>query len=99
MARVVVINPTKAAATGTFTTTVRGFWLSCTGMVHLREQFVVERKKVSPNDEYEPATNENGKIFVCSFPNTIYVDLPAGDYRLNKTASENNGSADIEQVQ
>jgi hypothetical protein len=50
------------------------------------ESATVERANVAGTG-FVPATNKAGVISVSDRPNTIYVDLPAGDYRLSKTAS------------
>lgn len=89
---------TIAALTGTsavsgestaFTTTGRGFWAHGSGFSYGETATIM---RVGPSGEWEPATNERGQIFVSAYPNTVFVDLPAGTYRVNKTATANESS-------
>lgn len=50
------------------------------------ENATVERANTA-GDGYEVVTNNAGPIVVSSSPNTVYVDVPAGTYRIAKTAT------------
>jgi hypothetical protein len=87
MAITAIIEDETAAVSGAateFTTTSRGFWL--TGDYFAPgESALVER--VGPSGDYQPATNKDGQIYLSANPNTIFCDLPAGTYRINKTVT------------
>lgn len=67
-----------------FTTTARGFWLYGSGFAP-GEYAVVEG--IGPGGVYRQVTNNGGGIYVSAAPNTVFVDLPAGTYRVEKTAT------------
>lgn len=80
-----IINPTQAAVPGTsaaFTTASRGFWLI--GSNFSPGEFATVLGK-GPDDAFRPVTNIAGAICVSHSPNTVFVDLPAGDYQVEKT--------------
>ena len=75
----------KISGAGTeFTTTARGFWLYGSGFAP-GEYAVVEG--IGPDGAFRQVTNNGGGIYVSAAPNTVFVDLPAGTYRIEKTAS------------
>lgn len=78
------VNP-ASGVTMQFTTLTRGFWLSCNGVTYAHEGATLER--LGPDAEYATATNKDGVIAVSNAPNTMFVDLPPGTYRLNKPQS------------
>lgn len=82
-----IIAATKEAVSGEtteFTTEDRGFWLYGD---HFSpgESAILER--VGPSGDYIAATNSDGQIFVSAKPNTVFVDMPAGTYRIRKGAT------------
>jgi len=82
------ISATMDAVSGAdtaFTTTTRGFWLYGDGFAH-GESAVVMRPNVAGNG-FVPATSKGEVIGVSATPNIVFVDLPAGTYRINKTAT------------
>ena len=75
----------KVSGAGTeFTTTARGFWLYGSGFAP-GEYAVVDG--LGPDGVYRQVTNNGGGIYVSAAPNTVFVDLPAGTYRIDKTAT------------
>lgn len=85
-----------SGATTEFATTSRGFWLFTSGF-SAYERCIVERANTA-GDGYEPATNENEMIGCGAYPNTVFVDLPAGTYRINKPATANAASVGYEEA-
>lgn len=79
-----------------FTTTSRGFWLYGDGFAH-GESAVVMRPNVAGNG-FEPATNKNEVLGVSATPNTAFIDLPAGTYRLDKTATASPAAVGYEEA-
>lgn len=98
MAITPIIEDTALAVSGEsteFTTTDRGFWLYSEGFG------VFEHCKLlgkGPSGDYREATNKEGVIQVSAFPNSMFVDLPAGTYRLEKMATANNAWVGWEQA-
>ena len=82
-----IIAATTAAVSGVstaFTTTARGFWLYGSKF-SLTEFAAIER--LGPSGEWETATNDSKPLAVSAFPNTTYIDLPAGTYRIKKSVT------------
>lgn len=95
-----IIAATTNAVTGAstaFTTTNRGFWLHASGFRSERRGEHATVKRVGPSGEWEAATNKDGEIRVSAYPNTIFVDLPAGTYRIDKTETAGNASVGYEE--
>lgn len=67
-----------------FTTTGRGFWLYGSKFAP-GEYAIVE--DIGPDGDWRAVTNNGGGIYVSAAPNTVFVDLPAGTYRIEKTAT------------
>jgi len=67
-----------------FTTTVRGFWLYGSSFAP-GEYAIVE--DIGPDGEWRQVTNNGGGLYVSAAPNTAFIDLPAGTYRIHKTAT------------
>lgn len=85
MAITQIIAATTAEVLGssaTFTTADRGFWLYGSGF-SWGETAVVEGLGAD-GITYEVKTNASGPIGVSGCPNVVYVDLPAGTYRVHK---------------
>lgn len=84
---------TAAAVDVPFTTSSRGFWLYGEGFqaLHNESAFV----KFTPASTPQVLTNESGDIFVSQYPNLVYVDAPAGDYLMCKTATKNAAACGI----
>jgi len=88
MAITSLISATVDAVSGeatAFITTDRGFWLYGDGFAH-GESAVVMRPNVAGNG-FVPATSKSDIICVTATPNVVYVDLPAGTYRINKSST------------
>ncbi len=96
MAITSIIAATTDAASGASTefTVTGSFWLYGDYFNH-GESATLER--VGPSGDYIPATNVNRKIQVTAVPNTVFVDLPAGTYRINKTVTSNAASVGYEE--
>ena len=86
-----------AGASTAFTTSNRGFWLHASGFRSERRGEYATVQRVGPSGEWENATNDKGEIRVSAYPNTIYVDLPAGTYRIDKTATDAAASVGFEE--
>lgn len=94
-----IIEATVETVTGAataFTTTDRGFWLYGSKFTSLTEKAIL--MGVGADGEWEEKTNENGVIFVGAAPNTVYVDLPAGTYRIKKSKTALAASVSYEAV-
>lgn len=92
-----LIDPTTAsvpASVATFTTTQRGFWLISSGF--RPGEFATVWGK-GPDDALRPVTNVAGQISVSYSPNTVFVDLPAGDYAVNKDETNEAASVDYKE--
>lgn len=74
-----------AGADAVFTTTTRGFWLIGSGFG--KGEFAYLEGPGADGVTPEKKTNENGPIHVTANPNTVFVDLPAGTYRIVKMAT------------
>lgn len=88
MAITTIIAATTAAVAGAdadFTTTGRGFWLIGSGFG--KGEFARIEGLGADGTTYETKTNDHGPIHVTSDPNTVFVDLPAGTYRIAKMAT------------
>ena len=72
------------AANAEFTTTSRGFWLHTTGFAYGEKATLYGP---GPGGAYRPVTDDKGAITVGAFPNSIFVDLPAGTYQIPKPAT------------
>jgi hypothetical protein len=95
-----IIAATTNAVTGAstaFTTTNRGFWLHASGFRSERRGEHATVKRVGPSGEWEAVTNKEGEIRVSAYPNTIFVDLPAGTYQIDKTATAISASIGYEE--
>lgn len=77
-----------------FTTTSRGFWLHTSGFVYGEKATLYGP---GPGGEYRPVTDDKGPITVGSFPNSIFVDLPAGTYQIPKPATSMNAAIGYEE--
>ena len=89
-----VIEATTAAVEDVaFTTSSRGFWLYGEGFqaLHNERAYI----KFTPESNPQVLTNEFGDIFVSQYPNLVYVDAPAGDYIMCKTATRNAAACGI----
>ena len=89
MAITAIISNATAAVSGAgkeFTTTDRGFWLHSEGLLSFEHCKLLGK---GPSGNYRECTNERAVIQLSAFPNSIFVDLPAGTYRLDKMATEN----------
>lgn len=94
-----VVSATTEAASGSgtaFTTTSRGFWLHGYGFQHGESAKVMREY---PSGTWGPATNDTGDIAVSAHPNVVFADLPAGTYRIDKTATNQNASVGIQGVE
>lgn len=94
-----IISATVESVSGIateFTTTNRGFWLYGSKFTSLTEKAIL--MGVGADGEWEEKTNENGVIYVGAAPNTVYVDLPAGTYRINKSKTALAASVSYEVV-
>lgn len=92
------ISATTEAASGAgtaFTTLNRGFWLHGHGFGY-GESATIMRE--FPSGIWAPATNEMGNIAVSAHPNVVFADLPAGTYRINKTATNLAASVGYEEA-
>lgn len=91
-----IIEATTEAVSGATTefTVAGSFWLHGDYFEH-GESAVVER--VGPSGDWIQATNESRKIAVSNTPNTMYVELPAGTYRILKTATRLEASVGYEE--
>ena len=88
MAITPIFAATTAAVAGEdadFTTTTRGFWLIGSGFG--KGEFARVEGLGADGETYETKTNEDGPIHVTANPNTVFVDLPAGTYRIAKMAT------------
>lgn len=88
MAITPIFAATPAAVAGSdaeFTTTGRGFWLIGSGFG--KGEFARVEGLGADGATYETKTNDNGPIHVTANPNTVFVDLPAGTYRMAKMAT------------
>lgn len=88
MALTEVITGTDVAVTpgagSAFITTGRGFWL-CSDYFKIGE--CAWLMKTNSSGDWIPVRDSNGAVVVSETPNTLYVDVPPGTYRLGKTAS------------
>lgn len=89
-------NEVTGASTA-FTTTNRGFWLHASGFRSERRGEHATVKRIGPSGNWEAVTNKDGEIRVSAYPNTIFVDLPAGTYRIDKTETTGNASVGYEE--
>ena len=88
MAITELISGTTSEVSGSsaeFTTTSRGFWLIGSNFNH--GEFARVLGIGSDGETFEYVTNANGPIHVTRNPNTVFVDLPAGTYRIAKMAT------------
>ena len=88
MAITELISACTSAVSGSgteFTTTSRGFWLIGSNFSH--GEFASVLGIGSDGETFEPITNINGRIHVTKNPNRIFVDLPAGTYRIAKMST------------
>ena len=74
-----------AGADADFTAAGRGFWLFGSGFG--KGEFARVEGLGADGATYETKTNEDGPIHVTANPNTVFVDLPAGTYRIAKMAT------------
>ena len=88
----VIIQATVDAVSGVDTEFIVGgpFWLIGDNFEAL-ECAILERPGAESG--YYPVTNSSGLVKVGERPNTVYVDIPAGTYRLRK--SETNKAAAV----
>lgn len=92
----VIVQPTKnEIISNTFTTTNRGIWLFSSQFLPA-ETAVLER--IGPSGNYEPTTTSNGEVAVTHSPNTVYVDVPPGTYRIHKYPTALAASVGYEEV-
>ena len=69
-----------SVATG-FTTTSRGLWLHSSGLLKGEK---ITLYGPDSSGAYRALTNKESTLGVTSHPNVIFVDIPAGTYRLGK---------------
>ena len=81
-----VTTAVAPSASTEFTTTGRGFWLHSS--VLLKEEKVT-LYGLDSNGAYRAVTNAITTLGVSTHPNSVYVDLPAGTYRLGKPLTTN----------
>lgn len=79
-----IISATQSASTQTFTVT-GNFWLM--GDYFGPSEFAVLERPNNAANGYEPVTNSKGVVCVSAFPNTVFVEVPAGTYRIRKQAT------------
>lgn len=89
-------NSTVSGAGTEFITTDRGFWLYGSKFTGLQERATV--MGIGASGEWEEKTNKDGEIFVGAAPNVLFVDLPAGTYRIKKTATALKASVSFSNV-
>lgn len=81
---IAALHTTAAVAPGAtteFTTAGRGFWLFSSNLLRSEK---VTLYGVDSNGDFRSVTNGSSSIGISSHPNTVFVDLPAGIYRLGK---------------
>lgn len=84
---IAALNTTAAVAPGAtteFTTTGRGFWLHSSGLLKGEK---VTLYGLDSNSTFRAVTNEKSTLGISSNPNSAFVDLPPGTYRLGKGAT------------
>ena len=94
-----IISATIDAISGEvteFTTTGRGFWLYGSGFS--KGEFARVEGPGADGSTYETKTNDNGPIHVTANPNTVFVDLPAGTYRIAKMATSEPAGVAFEEA-
>ena len=64
-----------------FTTTGRGFWLHSSGLVKGEK---VTLYGPDSNGAYRAVTNKESTLGISAYPNSVFIDLPPGTYRLEK---------------
>lgn len=99
MAITSIIAATTAAVAGAdadFTTIGRGFWLFGSGFG--KGEFARVEGLGADGETYEVKTNDNGPIHVTANPNTVFVDLPAGTYRIAKMATSEPAGVAFEEA-
>lgn len=91
-----IIAATTEAVSGVSTefTVAGAFWLFGTGFA-VGEGAIIEG--IGPDGNYRKSTNKEGFLHVSAFPNTVYCDLPAGTYRINKAATVGEASVGFEE--
>jgi len=98
MAITPIISATINAVSGAGTefTVTGAFWLFGDNFSH-GESAVIERANVA-GTAFVPATSKNDVVGVTATPNTVYCDLPAGTYRINKSATAIAAAVGYEEV-
>lgn len=81
-----VTTTVAPSASTAFTTTGRGFWLHSSGLLKGEK---VTLYGLDSNGAYRAVTNSITSLGVSSNPNSVYIDLPAGTYRLGKALTTN----------
>ena len=92
-----IIAPTAAAVSGVTTEfSPAGPFILHGSLFNGTESAKLER--LGPSGQYETLTNSAGPVQIGQAPNSIYVDLPAGTYRINKTVTVTTASVGYEVV-
>lgn len=84
---IAALHTTAAVAPGAtteFITTGRGFWLHSSGLFKGEK---VTLYGPDSNEAFRAITNKESTLGISSHPNSIFIDLPAGTYRLGKGAT------------
>ena len=68
-------------ATTEFTTSGRGFWLHSSGLLKGEK---VTLYGLDSNGAYRAVTNKESTLGISAYPNSAFIDLPPGTYRLGK---------------
>ena len=76
-----VTTTVAPSASTAFTTTGRGFWLHSSGLLKGEK---VTLYGLDSNGAFRAVTNKESTLGISSHPNSIFIDLPAGTYRLGK---------------
>lgn len=94
MARTAIVEATKDPSLTEFTVT-GPFWLYGDNL-GVNEKAILKRPN-NEGDGYVDATNAKGQLFVSKYPNTVYCDLPADTYQLDKPLTEQLTSVSYEE--
>ena len=64
-----------------FTTTGRGFWLHSSSLIKGEK---ITLYGLDSNGAYRAVTNKKATLGISAYPNSVFIDLPHGTYRLGK---------------
>lgn len=76
-----VTDAAPPSSSTAFTTSGRGFWLHSSGLLKGEK---VTLYRVDSNGTYRAVTNKESTLGISSYPNSVFIDLPPGTYRLGK---------------